>query len=250
MRYPEHSSPSSRLVAAGYVLLGAAFVVEGARLFYDIYSNGTGGKRTLLTDTGMGESVGEAGARTRGAITSSKIINVRNIDERLGIITRLIRKGSLDPKVREATLGILTRKCGVDGNRRWCVPEKDWEAEVRAIFNATRDPNSPTAIRYVRDHPDVDVFTAAGKTLFRLHGEDCDGQAIAVGARLRSVGYPVRCRIIQAKNANTWSHIYLAVGLPPMGPTTWMPLDTTVPGAAPGWEAPNAYVIAKRDYEV
>lgn len=251
--------PPSFLIAAGYTLLGGAFLIEGTRLWLQLRESRQGGggvgglgrgRRRGFLGLGRGadESLEEARARTRGAVSTSQIKNVHSIEERLDEIKKLTYKSSLDPRIREDSLAIVSRKCGPDGNRSWCVPEKDAWSEVKAIFASFRDPNSPTAVRYVRDHPEVDQFTAAGKTLFRLNAGDCDDQSIALAARLRSIGYPVAFRIIRAKGTPTWSHIYVMVGLPPGNPTKWVPLDTTVPGAPPGWEAPANMIVAKRDF--
>ncbi len=259
LRNFERPTPSF-LVAAGYGLLGSAFLVEAVRLgiqIRDAKKNGGGvggvGSRRRRGQLGWAanendETVEEARSRTRGAVTSAKIREVATIEERLEAIKGLTIKSSLDPRIREDSLAIVSRKCGPNGNRSWCVPEKDWWGEVKAIFTSFRDPNSLSAVRYVRDHPEVDQFTLAGKTLFRLRAGDCDDQAIALAARLRSIGYPVAFRVIRSKGAPTWSHIYVMVGLPPTGPTKWVPLDTTVPGAPPGWEAPANMIVAKRDF--
>jgi transglutaminase-like putative cysteine protease len=117
------------------------------------------------------------------------------------------------------------------------------------MFSAVTDPNSPLAVRYVRDHLEKDTFVAPNKTM-KLRGGDCDDQTSYLGALLRSVGYPVKLRIVQARSASTWSHIYLLVGLPPTEPTKWVPLDATMAQKGPGWEAPDSMVSRRKDFEV
>lgn len=124
-----------------------------------------------------------------------------------------------------------------------CVPEKDYDAEIRALFMAVRDANSDLALRYTRDHVEVDQYHSAEK-LMALKGGDCDDGTILLGSMLRAVGYPVRLRVIQDNASTTWSHIYLLVGTPPMGPTRWVALDWSVPDKPPGWEAPGAKQVA------
>jgi hypothetical protein len=124
-----------------------------------------------------------------------------------------------------------------------CVPEKDWEAEIRALFTAVRDAASPMALRYTRDHAEIDQFHSADK-LLKLKGGDCDDGTILLGSMLRAVGYPIRLRVIQDTGSSTWSHIYLLVGLPPMAPEKWVALDWSVPGKPAGWEAPGAKEVA------
>ncbi len=124
-----------------------------------------------------------------------------------------------------------------------CVPEKDYDAEIRALFTAVRDANSDLALRYTRDHVEVDQYHSAEK-LLALKGGDCDDGTILLGSMLRAVGYPIRLRVIQDNASTTWSHIYLLVGTPPMGPSRWIALDWSAPGEPPGWEAPCAKQVA------
>lgn len=136
-----------------------------------------------------------------------------------------------------------------------CVKEKDCIGEVKAIFNAVRNPRSKYAIRYVRDAMLADVFTAPERTLFKLNGGDCDDYVITLGSMLMAVGHPVRLRVVATRvdgqddrNA-PWSHIYL------LTPTTfdnpkaeWTPLWISVDGSMDkplGWEAPGAADVAK-----
>ncbi|MDO8689532.1 MAG: hypothetical protein Q7R39_05905, partial [Dehalococcoidia bacterium] len=144
------------------------------------------------------------------------------------------------PIIKEKALGVLTRKCG----DKWCVAPKDYVGEITALFTSIQDPRSPIAVRYTRDHVTVDQFMTA-ENILRLHAEDCDGGTTILGAMLMSVGYPVKARVIQAKNASTYSHIYLLVGTPPENPTRWIPLDWSVEDAPVGWEAPGAKLCAK-----
>jgi hypothetical protein len=138
---------------------------------------------------------------------------------------------------------VLTRKCDTANGKQWCVPEKDFEAEIEALFRAVRDANSDSALRYTRDHIEVDQFHSVEK-LLQLKGGDCDDGTILLGSMLRSVGYPVRLRVIQSNQSSTWDHIYLLVGIPPTNPKKWIALDWSVPGKEPGWEAPGAKQVA------
>lgn len=173
-----------------------------------------------------------------------------SIDERLGHIIRLIKEGSLKPEVIEAARAIVSRKCGTEKNKQWCLPPKDYKREVMAVYRAVQDANSDLAVRYVRDHVAVDQF-AAPEHIWKIRGGDCDDGTILLASLLSAIGYPVRCRVIQDISSPTWSHIYLLVGLPPTGPSVWVPLDWSVyPYKPPGWEAPPRIIKAKRDYEI
>jgi hypothetical protein len=168
-----------------------------------------------------------------------KTYTVHDIAQRVGYIIQMIRKGRDNPTVRQRTVQILSQKCG----REWCVPEKDWPAEVEAIFKAVREH-----IRYTRDTYGKDLFQHPVRT-FQFGGADCDDYTIVLGSMLQSVGYPVRARVIRTTDADDWNHIYLLVGLPPRAPARWVPLDASV-NKPPGWEAPRSMVADMRDFNV
>lgn len=213
------------LISVGYVFLGVGFLYEIFRKDGD-----DAPAKTAIADPPL-----PAGKVIKKVTT----IPVRNIDERVNLIAELVRKGSLSPRVKEIAISTLTVKCG----GQWCIREKDYPAEIKALFKAVKDPKSPYAVRYTRDHVTVDQFTSAERTL-DLHAEDCDGLTIMLGSLLRSVGYPLKLRVIQAKPATSWSHIYLLAGIPPMHPDKWISLDLSV-AQPPGWEAPGAKEVAR-----
>lgn len=174
-----------------------------------------------------------------GAIHRMQVHNVKDIDERIRIIRTMLVESSKRPEVKEVAVRTVGKRCG----DKWCVPEKDYKGEVRALFDYVR-----SHVRYVRDHARIDGYTMADKTL-KLGGADCDDYAILLGALLLAVGYPVKLRVVQIKGSSTWSHIYLLVGLPPPSPKEWMPLDASVNRPA-GWEVSRSQVVKQRDFEV
>lgn len=238
-------------------VLGAGF---GSMLLVNAYGQWRGAAqkpffgRAPLGDSPDGEADGEesledAYARTNGVIEKKRMRPVSGIEGRIKEIGEYIRKGTLDPKIREKAMAVLTRKTGALGNRRWTVPEKNHEAEVRAIFDAVRDPNSPISVRYVRDPLGTDTYVSARKTM-ALRGGDCDDSgAIYIGSLFRSVGYPTKLRVVRGHNEDQWSHIYSMVGLPPGNPTRWIPADPTE-NRPFGWEPPDSAVAERRDFEV
>lgn len=176
-----------------------------------------------------------------------KQYDVGDIDQRAGLIGELIRKGSLNPDLREHTVKILSQKSG----GKWAVAEKDCLGEVKMLFTSYRDPKSTYAVRYTRDAMLADVFTAPERTLLKSHGGDCDDATIVLGSQLMSVGHPVRMRIVATRIPGTddskapWSHIYL------LTPTTfdnpnakWISVDATMDRPL-GWEAPGAAEVAR-----
>ena len=184
-------------------------------------------------------------------LRSMKFYPAGGIESRVGRITGQIKKDSLDPNVVSAARAIISQKCGtLEGGRHWCVPVKDWKGEIRAVFKAVTDPNSPFAVRYTRDHVEVDMF-ASSELMSRLPAEDCDGLTIRLGALLRALGYHVRARVVAPSGApNQWSHIYLAVAVPPGSKDSWLPLDPSDAQHGPFWEVPNAMISTKRDFDV
>jgi hypothetical protein len=178
--------------------------------------------------------------------------DVGNIDERVDLIIKLIRDGAADPVIGEKAKILLSQKCDGVGRRvakgqehtrtgvKFCVPEKDCLAEVRAIFNAVRNPQSQYAIRYVRDSLIGDVFTAARRTLLRVNGGDCDDYVVTIGALLMSIGHPVYVCVITTTDRQTWNHVYLLTPSKFDDPNApLVALDASVDKPM-GWEAPGA----------
>ncbi len=164
---------------------------------------------------------------------------VHTIGQRASYIVGLIQRGRTDPRVREFSVRILSRKCG----KKWCIPERDSWGEIKALFDAVRQN-----VRYTRDIWGIDTFQHAVRTL-QWGGEDCDGYVITLGSMLQSVGFPVRLRIIRTSNSRDWNHIFLLAGLPPRGPSKWVSLDASV-NQPPGWHPPKWMVSGIRDFDV
>lgn len=168
------------------------------------------------------------------------IKRVTDIDDRVRYIKDMIIRYGNDPKVRRLATSILSERCGLD----WCVREKDWEGEVRQIFNTVR-----RNVRYVRDIYRRDTFTSPLRTFLEYKAGDCDDYTILLGSLLFSIGYPVKLKVVQTKPNKTWNHIYLLVGLPPVRPTKWVSLDASQPYPM-GWEVPKNIVIKQKVYDV
>lgn len=258
--------------ALGYLFLGLGTMIEWRAWAQSKQLAGMRTRRGLLAELGSttssdvmagdDERAVDALGRASGPILdAARIHSVGSIDQRVSYIRERINKDSLNPSIREAALEIVGKKCGTKGNYRWCTTPKDYAGEVKAIYAAVQDPNSPIALRYVRDHQKVDQFTAAAKAI-KLRGEDCDGGTIVLGSLLMAIGYPIRMRVIQDTHSSDWSHIYPMVGLPPSNPSLWIPLDWSMyPFKPAGWQAPGAdqakatgrpagIVSRVRDYDV
>lgn len=176
----------------------------------------------------------------------AQIQQVFTIDQRLAGVMTQINKSVRDPYVRMVAAQIVSRRCrepnARTGDGGWCIDEKDYWGEVRAVFNWVR-----ANVRYVRDIHRIDLFQQARRTIQTRSG-DCDDYNILIAALLMTIGYPVRSKTIQTKDSEDWNHIYLQVGLPPGNPRVWKTLDASVPRPA-GWEAPSSIIKRSRlDY--
>lgn len=175
----------------------------------------------------------------RGKAGFSDVREVESLDERINAIRDRIRKGRVDPKVIAWARSQVSRKCG----NQWCVPEKDTEKEIRAIFHGMRRD-----VRYTSDVLGVDTYVHPRKTLEQRSG-DCDDYSALGCSALMSVGIPCRLKVVRTKDSPTWNHIYIQAGTPKADPQKWMSLDASVP-VKPGWEVPASMVAASRTFEV
>lgn len=172
----------------------------------------------------------------------ARVVTVHSLDDRIQLISDKIEAGKKDPFVHQVVAEILTRKT-TDG--LWAVPEKNWEAEVVAIFDWMRNN-----VRYTRDVTGYDTYRAAKRTL-QLGIGDCDDYTATMGAVLQAVGYPLRITVVGVDSKEP-NHVYLRVGLPPQKPTRWPALDASV-ARPPGWEItqePGARVLYRKDFNL
>lgn len=167
------------------------------------------------------------------------IKQVGSIDSRVRHVISTIQKGRKDPRIRAFAVKAVSQKCG----NRWCVPERDWWGEARALFGAIRQN-----VRYVRDIHKIDTFQAPRRTL-EFSGGDCDDYSITLGSALQSIGYPIKVRIVQSTDSPDYNHIFLLVGMPPRDPRTWYSLDASMNKPA-GWHPPRRMLSRMKDYDV
>lgn len=220
-------------------LIGVAEMAMGVGFFI----RGIGKVKGAVPTTSLLGRLNDAPSGKGSVIKASKITKVRDIDERVSWIKRQAIKASVDPKLIEEVSNILGAKCG----DKWCVAEKggkDGLSEVKAFFWALRDPKSPYALRYKRDHLAVDTFINPVLQQ-KLKNGDCDDGTARLAAWLMQAGYQAILRVVHAKGApGDFSHIYVLAGVPAGRPTRWVPLDWSVLNAVPGWEAPGARELA------
>ncbi len=170
--------------------------------------------------------------------------SVNNLDDRLEQIITNAEKGKFDPKVIAWTRAELSKKCRSGWNgEQWCVPEKNTEAEILAIFKALRRD-----VRYTSDISGADTYMHPRHTL-GTGTADCDDFSSLGCAALMSVGIPCRFKVIQTTRSSTPDHIFIQAGTPKEGVKRWISLDASVP-MPPGWEAPKNMVAKEWIYEV
>jgi transglutaminase-like putative cysteine protease len=132
----------------------------------------------------------------------------------LRAMAEFVRRGRIDPYVRQLALGVVRY-----------LPGKDWAGEAEAV-RAWVAAN----IRYVRDVRNVETVQSAPATL-ELRQGDCDDQAVLVGAMLSSIGADVRLVAIGSVPGE-YEHVFCEVQVPGRG---WLSAETTEPVRL-GWE--------------
>jgi transglutaminase-like putative cysteine protease len=185
----------------------------------------------------------------RRAGLTTRVHEVRSIDDRIAHIADMIRRYSEDPRVMQAAARAVSERCG----KRWCVKPRDHVGEIEAVFRFVK-----RHVRYVRDGVELDTYRSPLRTL-EVNGGDCDDYTILLGALLRAIGFPVKLRIIRTRGAPDWNHIYLLVAADPKRGGDWMPLDASADHVLvhgrrvpvfPGWEAPPGMVASRMDRRV
>lgn len=199
-----------------------------------------------------------------------KLVPAGSIDNRGKMLAGMIRKGSLDPRVRRLALRSVAKKCG----DQFCTASRDAVGELKAILGDFTDPGSElyqgmkeldgvlaefkSRVRYTSDARSVDQFQSAPRTLFDFHAGDCDDAAVALGSLYSTIGYPVKVRVIRTKDAEDYNHVYILVNPDKRG-EKWIPVDGSVDFVKlngkkkpiyVGWEAPDRMVAERRDYDV
>lgn len=164
-----------------------------------------------------------------------KTHTIRNLDDRIVHLRKLVEQGKRDPVIYEFARNAVNGKCGPS----WCTPEKDNLAEAKALFKAIR-----ANVRYTSDIAGIDSYQKPAHTL-RFRTGDCDDYSILTCAAALSLGLPCRFKVIKTKGSPDWNHIYAQIGFPRRAPTKWVSFDASV-NMPFGWEAPANMVDAHR----
>lgn len=114
------------------------------------------------------------------------------------------------------------------------VPNKNWNAEIRALHEFVRD-----RVRYTLDVNAVEVLQTPTRLLQTLQG-DCDDKSLLLATLLEASGHPARFVAVGFDGVNL-SHVLVEA----RNGADWLPLETTEPVPA-GWYPPNVnthYVV-------
>lgn len=178
-----------------------------------------------------------------GDVLKANFYDVRNIDQRISKLKMMIDKGRVHPKVREIAVKIVSRFCG-DSH---CIKERDYYNEAKAIFDWVRK-----YIRYVHDVRGIDTFQHPARTI-EFGGGDCDDYTILLASLYLSLGYPVKLKVVQTIKNDDYDHIYLLVGIPPVGKDDgkreWIAADASV-NKPFGWEVPKSFIRKHKIYKI
>lgn len=127
------------------------------------------------------------------------------------------------------------------------MPEKDWEGEIKAIFEFVK-----RIVRYTRDVDGVEYVKTPLRHLleYQSYGVsygDCDDMSLLLATLLRSAGYRTRFVIIRPPNVpvQAFTHIYVEA----LQPATrkWVALDATMKDKPFAWCPPS---VARREFYV
>lgn len=137
----------------------------------------------------------------------------------LKLMRDIVRRAVRDPRmiVRNQAIAI-TRAC----------PSKDWRCEILAVYDWVNEN-----IRFLRDVNGVETLQSPARTLELAVG-DCDDQAILISALLESIGHATRFAALGFEPGH-FSHVFSETKIG----DRWLSLETTVPGAFPGWYPPR-----------
>lgn len=210
--------------------LGIAQIIGG---IYTISNGAKRGREQFVRDVGNLGNIG-------GDKLKATLHNVYNIDQRIKKIVSMINKGKIHPKIRETSVKIVSKFCG----NKYCVAERDYYNEAKSVFNWVRK-----YIRYVHDIRGIDTFQHPIRTI-EFGGGDCDDYTILLASLYLSLGYPVKLKVVNTIKNNDYDHIYLLVGIPPVGKNqSWISVDASV-NKPFGWEVPGNYVKKHKIYDI
>lgn len=170
----------------------------------------------------------DAKSTATAGVVSKKKVSVKNIDQRVSYIKKLILEGKEDSRIRALALQIVD-DAGVAG--------REHVAEIRAIFDYVQQN-----VTFRSDVAGIESFQDANLTLTEWQAGDCDDFVIALGSLLGSIGYAVKIKVV-AVGSLTFNHVYLLAEVPR---GRWIAVDASV-NKPMGWEPEGNHA---KEYEI
>lgn len=129
-------------------------------------------------------------------------------------------EGAMHPTVRQWALA-ATRDC----------PDRDDRSQASAIYRAVK--------HNIRFRGEYSETVQTPLVTLQLQAGDCDDHATLIAALLRSIGIPARLETVSTDSTQEFTHVFALAGMRHAGRiVAWLPMDTTVSGAFPGWRPP------------
>ena len=136
-------------------------------------------------------------------------------------MARLISNGAKSYEVRSVAVELVKH-----------LPAKDQWAEVRSIFNFVK-----TYMRYTKDPHGVEMLHTP-QAILKLIKEDspapgdCDDLSILFASLVKSIGYPVRLKVISTHPTGRFTHVYPQVKVY----DKWVSADLAALDRPLGWQ--------------
>ena len=157
-------------------------------------------------------------------------------EDTLAKLVGLVRVGKNDANIRNTVEMVLAN-----------IPEKNWQAEIEAIFKFVKDN-----VRYTRDIEGVEfvknpvlMLKDIQRGMYGSAQGDCDCMSTFLATLLESAGYRAKFVIVRTSGNpyKTYNHIYVKAFDPKT--SRWIPLDATMKEKPFGWEPES---LAKKEY--
>ena len=123
---------------------------------------------------------------------------------------------------------MIVRNQAIDITRS--CESKDFRCEILRVYDWV-----DSEIRFVKDVHGVETLQTPERTI-ELGVGDCDDQSILLSALLESIGHATRF-VALGFQPGAFSHVLTETKIGP----NWLSLETTVPGAYPGWYPPRIH---------
>jgi len=148
-----------------------------------------------------------------------------NTEQSVQAIIRLIRESKQIPEVRKVSEDTILG-----------VPERDWRAEMKALYNYVKEN-----MRYTQDPENLEMVKTPLRHVTDIKERgitygDCDDATVLLGALLVNAGYVIKVVIVKSEwnPGDSYNHIYLYAQVP--NTQAWVSLDATAKNQPFGFE--------------